>query len=426
MQYPEAHDHLSRPGRREVHQKGLDIHVVGCEADLARLEEEWERLASSARGPLGRFLLFESACAAWATVARPKGYELHILVARKEGTVVAILPLVRRRFGPLRVGHWLGPQFDESCEILHAPGLDRATLTSVWSAACARFDILHFPVIHPGARLRELAGNLRHVQRPARHPVVDCTRWGDWEAYAAGLSSSMKREYRRDLRRMREAGEVAFTAMAGTDFDLAPVLDWILERKMDWIVRTGTRPHLFSEKRAFFREFYHAIQQQGRLIVFELRVNGERVAAQVGSRMEDRLLLEISGWDEKWRKVSPGLILDFETLRWAFANGIDIIDFGVGGHAYKYKFADKDEEVVRHMTVAAQPLGYPIVAAIDVYLQLRSRMKTKGPAEERKLRAAAMGASRPAVEKRPRRSFISDPVPLLPYCCLLLEAVDFI
>jgi CelD/BcsL family acetyltransferase involved in cellulose biosynthesis len=403
-----------------------EVQVVSCEADLFRLQEEWESLASLARDPLGRFLLFESACAAWATVAQPKGYKLHVLVARKEGRVVAILPLVRRRFGPLRVGRWLGPQFEESCEILHAPGLDKATLRSVWDAARARFDILHFPVIHPGARLGEFAGTLRHVRRSARHPLVDCRLWGSWEAYAAGRSPSLRREHRRDLRRIREAGEVTFDAVAEGDYDLGSTLDWIVDRKAGWIVRSGAQPQLFLQKREFLRHFFGAMHRTGRLVAFELRVDGALVAAQIGLRLKDRLLLEIGGWDEEWRKVSPGLLLDFETLQWAFANGIGIVDFGVGGHAYKYKFADEDEEVARHMMVAARPLGYPIVAAIDVYLQLRSRAKAKGPAEERKLAVAATGTSRPEVEKRPRRSLISDPVPLLPYCCLLLEAVDII
>jgi CelD/BcsL family acetyltransferase involved in cellulose biosynthesis len=125
------------------------------------------------------------------------------------------------------------------------------------------------------------------------------------------------------------------------------------------------------------------MQRAGRLIVFELRVGGVPVAAQVALKWDDRLLLELSGWDWGWRSFSPGNVLAFEIIRWAFENDFGVVDLGMGGHAYKYHFTKNDEEVARHVLVASHPIGRLVVAAVNMRLRLRRKPNGKPSAGPR-------------------------------------------
>jgi CelD/BcsL family acetyltransferase involved in cellulose biosynthesis len=203
-----------------------------------------------------------------------------------------------------------------------------------------------------------------------------CRQWSGWEAYLAGLSASLRREYRRDTKRLRELGDVAF-AVSTSDADIAAVLDWIIDKKVDWIVGSGAPADEFLGKRAYYHRFFAAMQRAGRLIVFELSVGGVPVAAQVALKWDDRLLLELSGWDYGWRAYSPGNVLAFEIIRWAFENDFGVVDLGMGGHAYKYHFTKSDEEVARHVLVASRPIGRLVVAAVNMRLRLRRKPAAK-------------------------------------------------
>jgi CelD/BcsL family acetyltransferase involved in cellulose biosynthesis len=355
------------------------IHVVDNEADFLELRWAWDRLAEREKDPVARFLLFDAALAAWETVARPKGYKLHVVVASRGNKVEAILPLVARRYGPIRVGRWLGPQFEEACEFLYSPGLDKATLERVWETANASFDVLHFPIVHRAARLKVFIETTHRSQRTARHPSIDLRQWANWETYASNLAPSLKREFRRDLKRLGEAGDVAFVVSAGADHDIGATVDWVCAKKVDWIVGSGARPELFLSKRDYFRRFYSEMQRSDRLLVFELQVNGIRIATQIALRWRGRVLLELTGWDHEWRTYSPGNVLAFEILRWAFENNVRCVDLGVGGHAYKYRFTNRDEEVSRHILVAPTLTGRVIVAALSLRQRLRRRSAAVGP-----------------------------------------------
>ena len=102
----------------------LELETISSSDDFARLADEWDALVRAMPRP-SPFLLH-----AWLDAWRRhygEGTELTVHVARRDGRLVAALPLLVRRHLGLRAARFLGGRQSALGDLLLAPGEDTAT-----------------------------------------------------------------------------------------------------------------------------------------------------------------------------------------------------------------------------------------------------------------------------------------------------------
>ena len=105
----------------------------------------------------------------------------------------------------------------------------------------------------------------------------------------------------------------------------------------------GARTSLSDEHFARFREEQATTDPRSR--VARLTLDGEVVAASLHSVYRGRFHCFAPGFDNRFAKYSPGILLRGYVIRSCFENGWDPCDFGWGDEAYKYRWADCAEKL---------------------------------------------------------------------------------
>jgi CelD/BcsL family acetyltransferase involved in cellulose biosynthesis len=140
----------------------------------------------------------------------------------------------------------------------------------------------------------------------------------DAESYWSSLCK-MRQNLRRSRRRLEKRGavsvEIRTGAEAGEDF-----LDEFLALEASgWKGRMGTAIRNNPDKLAFYTTVVRNFAQQNRLEWHSVRVDGRLVAAQIGIRCREALILPRYAYDEEFSECSPGHVLTEEVIKDAFS-----------------------------------------------------------------------------------------------------------
>jgi CelD/BcsL family acetyltransferase involved in cellulose biosynthesis len=165
---------------------------------------------------------------------------------------------------------------------------------------------------------RAARGRGRLVQLPAAAaPVVRIE--GAWEAYAAGLSSRRRQDYRRARRRLEREGTVSVDIRRPTPDTVGEDLAEAMKVEgAGWKQQRGTALLHNAPLAAFFREMAGRLARQGNLRIAFLRLNGEAIATQVCIEHAERWWVLKIGYDERWAAMSPGIQLMWDVMSHAF------------------------------------------------------------------------------------------------------------
>ena len=152
------------------------------------------------------------------------------------------------------------------------------------------------------------------------------------------IDRMLGKHLRSDLRRARRKAE----ALGAVDFEvIAPQSEtellYLYEKFLrveepSWKGRAGTSLSLDPQRQAFFREYGTRATGKGILRMARMRIDGETVAMQYAVECGERFWLLKVGYDEAYRKCSPGHLLMYETLRYTAEKGLRTYEF-LGGAA---------------------------------------------------------------------------------------------
>jgi CelD/BcsL family acetyltransferase involved in cellulose biosynthesis len=331
----------------------LSFDIVEEEKDLHALELDWNSIFLQQKNKLSE-QSFARALAAWETVGRPKARKLFIIVGRVRGRVVLIFPLSVQTFGPIQIARGLGPEFYEYCDMLVSPDAGHeAWVADAWDLAASQFDILRFPAIRATAHL------WRHVEKtrsarwnPISVPYVNCREWTNWDDYLRSRSSGFRQDHRRSIKRLEKEGHLQWVVV-DESHRLSDALNWMIDRKLAWLAGNGKETATLASKREFYLAHCRMRLNAGDLVLIELLVNDQRVAAQFGFCTGGRLDCEMIAWDDAWKEFGPGRVLAVETIRWAFENSCEIVELGVFGSEFKSRFTDEAASAGFHVFVAS-------------------------------------------------------------------------
>lgn len=246
-----------------------------------------------------------------------------------------------------------GPEAPEALlPLCHAPGL-----LARWRLAGAR------EVYEPGdallaspAAAAELARGLVAERRPialdrvpAGSPLIDALRTTmrgrglclirpaeacptialdpSWSDPAARFNAGRRSDFRRARRKADELGPVTFDygCPAPHEFD-ARFDEAIAVEISSWKRAAGTAIASDPAKEAFFRAYLRSECEQGRLRLGFMRIGDAAVAMQLAVELNGRLWLYKIGYDEAYRKCSPGTLLMLHCLGEAARAGLEAFE----------------------------------------------------------------------------------------------------
>jgi CelD/BcsL family acetyltransferase involved in cellulose biosynthesis len=281
---------------------------------------------------------------------------LEITTVRRDGRLSGVLPLYHRA-GVLRsLSNWHTPAFGILADSMAA---QRELAQSIFSRRHRRVSFGFLDSERPDvARVRAAAeaAHRRVLERALeRSPYVRIDQ--DWAAYEQALSTNVRGDLGRRLRRLSEQGRVSFETWDGSE-RLDELLDeGFRTEALGWKGEHNTailsRPHTHC----FYREVAAWAAERGWLRLAFLRLN-ERAVGFLYSLISGGVHYPLKGgYDPVYARFSPGRLIVHWALQRAFSEGLTRFEFLPGGEPYKLAWANACRDVTLLQAFSRSPLG---------------------------------------------------------------------
>lgn len=302
-------------------------HIIST-SDLTRIEAGWRDLQQR-HPPLTPFASYEWMSAWYRHIAFNSKHvvpapndsieAIDVVVARYASRIVALMPMVRTTRGALRsaatMGYW---------EMVFDPGhpgavesLLRTVLSDARPGSCV--DLMFVPRDSPTRRQLQAAcqtvGIPLYATRAPRMALIEC---GDgMEAYVAARRGLFK-SLRKQERRLRRLGTVAYTVERGNDLDAA--LERLISLEgMAWKASAGSAIRSQPHHVAFYTDVAKRFAGAGRFAIHFLTLDGEAIAGRYSLEWGDTLYELKTGYDPAHSKYSPGNVLGWHCAQSLFS-----------------------------------------------------------------------------------------------------------
>ncbi|HET7482033.1 MAG TPA: GNAT family N-acetyltransferase [Actinomycetota bacterium] len=271
------------------------------------------------------------------------GKDLFLLTMRRDGDLVAVVPLYRKteegrkllRFlGGVDLTDYLGPicSIDDRFEVADALVKWLADDVVEWDV----FDAHNMPV--PFGFGETLVERADHAGFDVSVDQEDTSAVlllpGDWETYLEGLDAKERRELRRKRRRLvREAPDAV--QRRATEETLAQDLKVFVEMHRG---AEGHKGHFMKPEIAtFFERVAYALLPLGWLRLDILEIGGRPVASTFGFQLKNTFYLYNSAYEPDASRLSPGVVLVSNLVKESIESGLKTFDFLRGDERYKYQ-----------------------------------------------------------------------------------------
>jgi CelD/BcsL family acetyltransferase involved in cellulose biosynthesis len=271
------------------------------------------------------------------------GKELFVLTMKRDGDLIAVVPLYRKLDGERKIFRFLGgidltDYLGPICSIEDRH--DVADALVKWLAEEViewdEFDAHNMPVPFGfGESLIERADALGldfTVEQEDTSAVLLLP--SDWETYLESLEAKERRELRRKRRRItREVPDAVFRrATEGTLTD---------DLKTFVAMHRGAEGHkghfMRPEIATFFERVARAFLPIGWLRLDFLEIGGRAVASTFGFQLKNSFYLYNSAYEPDAARLSPGVVLVSNLVKEAIEDGLKTFDFLRGDERYKYQ-----------------------------------------------------------------------------------------
>ncbi|HXT57726.1 MAG TPA: GNAT family N-acetyltransferase [Pirellulales bacterium] len=288
-------------------------------AALAALETDCEQLFAAAASPMQSFAWIEAAATAIG------GGRLQIVCLRRGERIAAVAPLVR--FSTSFGGAW---------ELLNLAKLhEPADLVYQDEAA---LDELAVELARRG--LPVLLGRL-----PADSPTIEAVRraygrrgWiacrpqastpyipldASWATPENNISSRRRSDVRRSRRHAEELGQVSTEILSPSPNEVDELLDLAFDVECrSWKGEQGTALARDATRGEFYRRYARHAARAGSLRLGFLHVGDQTAAMQISVVRAGALWVLKVGYDPRFQRASPGILLMVEQIKRAVAEGL--------------------------------------------------------------------------------------------------------
>ena len=348
------------------------LETISSLDDFALLATEWDALVRAMRRP-SPFLLHGWLEHWWQSYG--DGARLDIRVARRDGRLVAALPLYVDSHLGLSVGSFLGGRHSALADVLVDPDEPSALADEIArSITSSDIDYVDLYGLPKASRLaRALEGDLNLIER-VESPVLELSE--GWDAvYRAKTSSKSRNLHRRRRRQLAELGRLD-VAVARAPGELGPALEEAFRiHDLRWDGRPDGSEFATPVGRKFHRDAILALAELDVPRIVLLRLDGRAIAFHYYFALEGSMYVHRLGFDPAFARYSPGLVNTLDTIEAASAEGLTRVEFLGGAERYKLELADRFDPLCQGIGLARGPIARAAVETRLAYIRLRLHLK---------------------------------------------------
>ncbi len=351
----------------------MDCELITDPKGFFALEEDWNALFAQAGAP---HQLFQTYAWQWHWVRHyldedaQEDLALRIIVGRRNGQAVLIWPLVRYRWLGMSVLAWMGEPVSQYGDVLVVSGPERkAYLHQAWQfiRSSLKPDLLLLRKVRDDAAVMPLLQETPvHVIQEEAAPFTRLSGLKDFDDFSRRFSGKVKKNRRRQRRRLSEAGAVSFAFHAEGPEAQALVAE-AFRLKREWLKRRALISRAFCDDRMerFFQDVAGDTRRSAGCRVAVLQVDDRPVALEIALLNKGHLAVHINAHDPAYERHGPGILVIEDTLRMAIADA-EITTYDQLAPADPYKMTWADEIIpVRDFALARSWRGRLYA---DVYL----------------------------------------------------------
>lgn len=350
------------------------IKIINDFKEFQSLENEWNELADYSKTPLLRHEWFSSCAQAFYLPD-----QLCIIIKISSNGIDAIAPLGLERSHSLNKLGFLGASFiGEPSGFLYK---DQTSLAEIISATIKMNLPLNL------TRLRADSSEISILRKMNRKRAFFILKEGTgspflwindtWGQFEQNISSRRRYDLRRARKRAEDLGEVRFEIFSSQPEELGHYLEELFHVEASgWKARQGTALLFDNRLKHFFLLYSKTASLLGTLKLCFLRINNKPAAALLAVQCFNRFWTFKLGYDEKFSKCSPGILLIHETLRYAFQTGLEAYEF-LGNDAPWMQMWTKQKH--RYITARIYPFSIKGQSALasDVVSAVGKRLFSK-------------------------------------------------
>jgi CelD/BcsL family acetyltransferase involved in cellulose biosynthesis len=382
----------------------IDVSLIDDLSALEQLTPEWDALAVAAAMPMSA----PAWMLAWWRHQRPPGGRLSAVAVREGKRLIGLAPLYATpgRRGAPQTLRLLAADFSTSVSPLALPGrewtvagaIDRALAHMRPRPAALALAPMRLASPWPLALRERWPGPLqppvfRYDLQSA--PVVTLSG-GSFDSWLAGRSSKFRASMRRSERLFADAGGSMRLSTAQTLRE--DVQAFARLHAMRWEGRGHSRLAALGERLTQTLLEAGAALAPSRFRLRVMEVGGEPICADISIAAGGEVLGFNTGWDERFKRISPALLAFLYKIRDGFEHGDRRVQLGWGGHSYKLRFADGDDPVAWG-TLLVPGRGLPLALARAAPLLGSAWIRASG---KRLLSPAQIDRVRPLARLMPR------------------------
>jgi CelD/BcsL family acetyltransferase involved in cellulose biosynthesis len=265
---------------------------------------------------------------------------------RTSGTLAMVLPLLRRRRGPIRTVEFADLRVSDYL----APVCTAKAFSDLLQDenACLQlrrlvkpFDLLRIPKLPDGRIPLEnlLAAPRRGAMDTNAYSTVLFAPFEQWRANA--LDRSYQKELAKKRRQLQKKGTLSFSCCEDTA-SIAEAMDVMKRLRGPRFQAQGDGDLL---QRPEYFEFYSEVAVRGLnslVRLYVMKMDGQVIAAVLGLQHRDSLLVIMSAFDiAGYKNQSLGALTFEQVARDCIERGDHILDFTIGDESYKRLFGAK-------------------------------------------------------------------------------------
>ena len=343
----------------------LAVEWIADQSDFSSIGDEWDRLLGADARP------FDLHCwyAAWWE-AFAAGREIAVCAVRRDGELAGILPLLREggRLAALANSH--SPVFRPIARDVEA-GV--RLLRAVLEEGASELTLSALPVDDPFvAQLPKgkEAPMISLLEAGPVSPIVDTS--GDLEDWRKQSKPRWGAPLERFRRKMGRDYEAVFSIVeAPVDLD-AELEDGFRVESSGWKGKAGTAIVSAPDTQAFYRLVASAFHDRGELRLSRIVLDGQTAAFDLCLLHGGRLYLLKTGFDERFRRLAPGLVMRLSIIERCFELGLDAHELLGDDSEWKRKFASGERA---HLTLRAYSKGLAGTARRVYRARVRPRLR---------------------------------------------------
>jgi len=348
-EFPQPDRSLPPPSDRAPRSaQGREFALITDRVQFEALEQEWIALFARAGRPHQLFQTFDW-LRHWTNHYLDHRTRLSIVIARHDGRLVMVWPLIAMRTVGFTRLCWMGEPVSQYGDVLVEDGPARIDLLRQGWAFVKSLDadVIHLRKTRRDAAvfpLLEYAGAV--VTDFAAAPYLDLASAHDFEAYQRRYPAKRRARRRRLLRGLHEIGTVAFEHRAGGPA-ARNLVGHALALKGKWLLARGVIAPVLQDPRfgRFLRDVAAGGTGAAGIRLTAMCCNGKPAAIEVSLECKGHRVAYLISYDIDLAKHGIGIIVAEHSIRTAHEQGLVRFDLLTPADAYKMDWADGAVEV---------------------------------------------------------------------------------